>query len=207
MRPLLWCVLGFVAFPIVMCVAALIYMNMAASGFSARAHPMALEKLAAMQARLMAMPSGAKTKQNSVPNTQEVIAEGREHWADHCATCHANDGSGQTEMGKNMYPPAPDMRKRDTQSMTDGELFYVIENGVRLSGMPAWGAGSREDQESSWKLVRFIRHLPNISPEEITEMEKLNPKTPDELEEEQQEEHFLKGQPSNPSTSMKKHHH
>lgn len=89
-----------------------------------------------------------------------------------------------------MYPPVRDMRQHETQDMTDGELFYVIENGVRLSGMPAWGTGSAQDQESSWKLVRFIRHLPNLSLKEITRMEKLNPKTPDELEEEQQEEHF-----------------
>ncbi len=134
-------------------------------------------------------------------------AGGRKNKADHCATCHANDGSGQTEMAKNMYPPAPDMRKHETQGMTDGELFYVIENGIRLSGMPAWGTGSHEDQESSWKLVRFIRHLPNLPPEEISKMEKLNPKTSDELEEEQQEEQFLKGQPSNPSTSPDEHHH
>jgi mono/diheme cytochrome c family protein len=131
------------------------------------------------------MPAEAKNKQNPVPNSPQVIAEGKAHWADHCATCHANNGSGQTEMGKNMYPPSPDMRKQETQQMTNGELFYVIENGVRLSGMPAWGTGAHEDQESSWKLVRFIRHLPDLSQEEISEMEKLNPKSPDELQEEQ----------------------
>jgi hypothetical protein len=133
----------------------------------------------------MAMPADAKNKQNPVPNSPQVIAEGKAHWADHCATCHANNGSGQTEMGKNMYPPSPDMRKQETQQMTNGELFYVIENGVRLSGMPAWGTGAHEDQESSCKLVRFIRHLPDLSQEEISEMEKLNPKSPDELQEEQ----------------------
>jgi hypothetical protein len=154
----------------------------------------------------MAMPADAKNKQNPVPNSPQVIAEGKAHWADHCATCHANNGSGQTEMGKNMYPPSPDMRKQETQQMTNGELFYVIENGVRLSGMPAWGTGAHEDQESSCKLVRFIRHLPDLSQEEISEMEKLNPKSPDELQEEQQEEQFLKGQPSNPSPSPHHHH-
>ena len=106
-----------------------------------------------------------------------------------------------------MYPPAPDMRKRTTQDMKDGELFYVIENGIRLSGMPALGTDSHEDQESSWKLVRFIRHLPNVSPEEISGREKLNPKTPDEFEEERQEEQFLKGEPITPSVSPNQHHH
>ncbi len=207
MRPILWSIFGALAFPVVICLAGLVYMKTSAHGFSTRAHPMALEKIAASQARLMALPSSAKEKRNPVPDTPEVIAEARAHWADHCAPCHANSGSGQTEMGKNMYPPVPDMRQHETQDMTDGELFYVIENGIRLSGMPAWGTSSAEDQESSWKLVRFIRHLPKLSPQELTEMEKLNPKTPDELEEEQQEEQFLKGQPSNPSTSPNEHHH
>jgi mono/diheme cytochrome c family protein len=207
MRLILWFVLGAIAFPVVIGLAGLVYLKTGSHGFSAHDKPMGIEKFAAVQARLMAMPSDAKNKQNPVPKSAEVIAEGRAHWADHCATCHANNGSGETEMGKNMYPPAPDMRQGDTQELTDGELFYVIENGVRLSGMPAWGTGSREDQESSWKLVRFIRHLPNISPEEISEMEKLNPKSPEEFQEEQEEQQFLKGQPSNPSTSPNQHHH
>jgi hypothetical protein len=96
---------------------------------------------------------------------------------------------------------APNLRKRDTQELTDGELFYIIQNGIRLSGMPAWGA-RHSDEEYSWKLVRFIRHLPNLSEAEIQEMEKLNPKSPAEWEEQQQEEQFLKGQqPGKPSTS------
>ena len=63
-----------------------------------------------------------------------MIAEGRDHFADHCATCHANDGSGNTEMGRGLYPKAPDMRLPATQNLSDAELFYIIENGVRLTG-------------------------------------------------------------------------
>ena len=65
-----------------------------------------------------------------------------------------------------MYPPAPDMREADTQNMTDGELFYIVQNGIRLTGMPVWGSGSDHDAEDSWKLVRFIRHLPKLTVEE-----------------------------------------
>lgn len=60
---------------------------------------------------------------------------------------------GAVLMGKHMYPPAPDIREADTQNMTDGELFYIIQNGIRLTGMPAWGSGSDHDAEDSWKLV------------------------------------------------------
>jgi hypothetical protein len=94
-------------------------------------------------ARRAAVPPGAKSEKNPVSKTDEVLADARAHWADHCASCHANDGSGDTPMGKHMYPQAPDMRQVDTQSLTDGKLFYIIQNGVRLTGMPgmpAWAA-------------------------------------------------------------------
>ncbi len=148
----------------------------------------------ARRARAMAAPGDAKDRANPVPNSPEVLAEARAHWADHCAGCHANNGSGDTEMGKRMYPPAPDMRQADTQQMTDGELFFIIQNGIRMTGMPAWGGGYGHDEEDSWKLVRFIRHLPQITAEEEREMQSLNPKSPDELKEEQEEKEFLNGE-------------
>lgn len=206
MKRLLWFLAGVVTLPVLALLFGFVMLKSRSHGFSAHAQPMFVEKFAAEQARLMALPSDAKDKPNPVPNSSEVLAEARAHWADHCATCHANDGSGQTEVGKNMYPPAPDMRKHDTQDMTDGELFYIIQNGVRLSGMPAWGNDSEHDQKASWKLVRFIRHLPNLSPEELQEMESLNPKTPQELQEEREEQEFLNGQSSGQGTSTAEHH-
>ena len=157
----------------------------------------------------MAMPADAKSKTNPIPNSPEVLAEASAHWADHCFSCHANDGSGDTVMGKNLYPPAPDMRLPATQQLTDGELFYIIQNGIRLTGMPAWGSGTSQDEEDSWKLVHFIRHLPQITLEEKKAMEKLNPKSPDDLREEQEEEKFLRGEDSHEATheATPEHHH
>ena len=172
---------------------AFAFLKLAAAGFSAKAEPTAIEKYAARAARSVAMPGNAKARQNPVSNTAEILAKARAHWADHCATCHANNGSGDTEMGRNMYPRAPDMRKADTQDLSDGELFFIIENGIRLTGMPGWGAGTAKSEEASWKLVRFIRHLPQVSEEEEREMQKMNPRTPAELQEEQEVEDFLKG--------------
>ena len=147
-------------------VGAFAFLKIAARGFSAREEPTAIEKFAASAARSVAMPSSVKSKQNPALNTAEVLSDARAHWADHCATCHANNGSGDTEMGRNMYPRAPDMRQAETQNLTDGELFFIIENGIRLTGMPAWGDGTGKSEEASWKLVRFIRHLPQVSEEE-----------------------------------------
>jgi len=177
------------------------------SGFSAREKPTFIERWLAQSARSAALPTGVKSRLNPVAKTDEAIEEGRHHWADHCALCHANDGSGDTAMGKNSYPPAPDMRLAETQQMTDGELFFIIQNGIRMSGMPAWGSGSPRDEQDSWKLVHFIRHLPAVTPDEKRAMEKLNPKSPDDLREEQEEENFLRGEDGNESQTDHQHHH
>ena len=73
-----------------------------------------------------------------------------------------------------------------TQEQTDGALFYAIEHGVPFTGMPAWSTGTPNGERASWELVLFIRHLPQVTPEEIAEMEKLNPTSAAQLEQERQ---------------------
>src|SRR5947209_506472 len=160
-------------------------------GFSARDQPSALETYVARTARRLALPSKAKGEKNPFTGSPELMAEARAHFVDHCAICHANNGSGNTEIGRNLYPKAPDMRLAQTQNLTDGELYYTIHNGIRLTGMPAWGTA--EENGDSWKLVVFIRHLPKLTPAEEREMEALNPKGPGEKKEERDEEDFLNG--------------
>lgn len=201
-----WFLAGIFTLAIALAAGGWIFLRSMAGGFSARAQPSGFEVFVARTVRSMAMPADARDKPNPVPDSPEAIAEGRAHWADHCAACHANDGSGQIPMREQMYPPAPDMRKQGTQKMTDGELFYIIENGVRLTGMPAWG-GTAHGQEDSWKLVRFIRHLPSLTQAEIRKMESLNPKSPEDIEEEKQEEEFLKGGPVSEERAEHHHHH
>ena len=172
-------------------------------GFSAREQPSALEAGIARRLRTLAMPPAALAAKNPVVASPEVLTEARHHFADHCATCHANDGSGNTPIGQNFYSKAPDMRRPETQSLTDGELYYIIHNGVRLTGMPAWGASDQD--EGSWKLVWFIRQLPQLPPEDLRDMEKFNPRSPHEIEEEKQEEDFLNGKAPGPAGNA--HHH
>ena len=145
-------------------------------GFSARDKPLAIEAFFARQARLLSIPAGGKNRKNPLPAGELAIAEGRDHFADHCAVCHANNGSGKTEMGSNLYPPAPDMRNKDTQGLTDGQLLYIIRNGVRFTGMPGWGGGD----DDNWKLVLFIRHLPQLSADETDLMKEVNQMGPEE---------------------------
>jgi mono/diheme cytochrome c family protein len=161
-------------------------------GFSTRSSPTVIEQGVARAARRMAIPAKAQRAANPVPFSPEVWAQSRAHFADHCANCHANDGSGQTELGQNLYPKAPDMRLAVTQDLTDGELYWIIENGIRLSGMPAWGTGGDNDTDT-WMLVHFIRHLKELTPEQISAMAALNPRTRAEFEEEREDEQFLAG--------------
>lgn len=205
MRNLIWFLGGALALTVIVCGGGLLFLTTQANGFSAREQPGPAERWAARRARSMALPAGARERTNPVQDSPEALADARAHWADHCAACHSNNGSGDVEMGKHMYPPAPDMRQADTQSLTDGELFYIIQNGIRLSGMPSWGTGTSHDEQDSWKLVRFVRHLPNLTAEEEREMAALNPKSPEELKEEQEEQEFLNGGQSHAHTPHEHH--
>jgi mono/diheme cytochrome c family protein len=161
------------------------------NGLSAQTPPTAVEEWIATTARHFATPLSARNMRNPVPLTAAALAEGRAHFSDHCASCHGNDGSGKTQIGSSLYPKAPDMQGAHTQRLSDGELFYIIKNGVRLTGMPAW-AGDHDDVDN-WRLVHFIRHLPKVTPDEIEEMQRMNPISPHELQEQKEDEEFLKG--------------
>ena len=174
-------------------------------GFSARDNPSAMETYVAKTARRLSVPASERNAKNPFAPTPELLSEARAHFADHCATCHGNDGSGKTQIGQNLYPKAPDMRLPATQNLTDGEIYHIIHNGIRLTGMPAWGAEGKDDD--SWKLVLFVRHLPQLTAGEEDQMKRMNPRSLEELKEEQEEEQFLnEGQPGNQTPKPLTHH-
>lgn len=177
------------------------------SGIGTRTAPGPIETAVSRTARSAMIPAGARDLPNPEPATSENIRAGLEHWADHCASCHGNDGSGNTEMGAGMYPPAPDMRLAATQNLSDGELFYIIENGVKLTGMPAWGTGTPEGQRDSWHLVQFIRRLPALSEAELAEMEELNPRSAADWSALEEERRFLAGETAAPGPPPSTHEH
>jgi mono/diheme cytochrome c family protein len=200
-----WATIGKLAVTIVVIVAvaaAITFAMLLRHGISARDAPTTTEVVIARSLRHLAVPSSAKTARNPLPLTAEAIAEARAHFADHCAGCHANDGSGQTEMGQSFYPKSPDMRLPETQQLSDGEIFFIIKHGVRLTAMPAWGDPGGRDDAETWKLVHFIRHLPKSTPAEIEMMKGMNPVSRSELQQQKEEEDFLNSDlskgPSNP---------
>jgi mono/diheme cytochrome c family protein len=174
-------------------------------GVSARPEPSGIEKRAALFMRGWLTPATYKGLKNPVAASDENFIAAREHFADHCATCHANDGSGNTEIGRSLYPKAPDMRLPRTQQLSDGELFYFIENGIRLTGMPGWSTGTPEGEKSSWQLVQFIRRLPALTADDLAAMEPFNPTSRAQIEEEKKVEDFLKGGDSPPPPAADSH--
>jgi mono/diheme cytochrome c family protein len=202
-------VIAFVLLGLAMAIAASVLHD----GLSSRATPTRLEAIIARNARHLAIPSNARAAQNPVLDSAEVQRDARLHFADHCAICHANDGSGQTLMGNGLYPKPPDLRLSRTQELSDGELFWIIENGVRFTGMPAFSSnGNHANSENhggpidSWKLVHFIRHLPRLTTDERLEMERHNPKGPEERKEEQEENEFLNEATPKAKPESQNHH-
>lgn len=185
-------------------VAIVIVASILHDGLSARATPNRLEIKVARTVRHLAIPASAQATPNPVLASAEDLRDARLHYADHCAICHGNDGSGKAMMGEGLYPKPPDLRLPATQNLTDGELFWIIENGIRFTGMPGFSnGGDHGGVQDSWKLVHFIRHLPHLTAAELIEMERYNPKGPEDREEEQKENEFLNGATVAPKAESK----
>jgi len=163
------------------------------TGLRAAPQPSAVEAAMARRVRGLAVPRAYARRVNPVSLSPDVLSAGLSHYADHCASCHAADGSGKTELGAGLFPKAPNMREAATQRLTDGELFYVIEHGIRFTGMPAWSTGTAAGETASWQLVHAIRRLPRLTAVERGRMETLTPRSPEAVRQEIEEEEFLNG--------------
>jgi mono/diheme cytochrome c family protein len=141
------------------------YAAVASGGLSAEDQPGALERTLARRLVRLSIPADASRQTNPAAANPTAWRDAADHFADHCAVCHGADGRAQTEIGRYMYPKVPDLSRADIQRMSDGELFYVIQNGVRWTGMPGWK--SEHSADETWKLVSFVRHVPSLTEEEL----------------------------------------
>jgi mono/diheme cytochrome c family protein len=147
------------------------------TGLRGQPQPGDMETRVARSIRSLAVPSGVKAMRMPAMS-EDTLWAGMEHYARYCALCHANNGGGEkTPIGGGLYPKPPDLRAAATQQLTDGELYYIIDNGVRFTGMPAFGTGNpgATGDEGIWRLVQFVRRLPKITPDELSQMEGMNP--------------------------------
>jgi mono/diheme cytochrome c family protein len=129
-------------------------------GCTAHKRPSRAETTLANTAKDVVIPLEAGEKKNPLPETREVLSQGQQVFIESCALCHGADGRGETYIGRNMYPPAMDMNSPHVQHWSDAELFWIIQNGVRLTGMPSWESSISEND--TWKLARFIHNLPRL---------------------------------------------
>ena len=135
-------------------------------GCSADKKPSKLEMSLANAAKDVVVPLEAKDVKNPFPASEANIRAGKQLYSQQCALCHANDGRARTKLGLAMYPPAMDLNSPHVQRWSDAELFWITQNGVRLTGMPAWKTIVSE--KDTWKIVDFIHDLPKQSSNLIT---------------------------------------
>jgi mono/diheme cytochrome c family protein len=93
-----------------------------------------------------------------------VLADGMDHYEENCVICHGAPGVEASEIGKGLNPPAPLLDDPEILEMSDGEFYWTIQNGIRMTGMPAFGPTHSDDE--IWKIVAFVRHLPELTSDE-----------------------------------------
>jgi mono/diheme cytochrome c family protein len=102
---------------------------------------------------------GGKDDKNPLQATPENIQEGAEHFQHHCQICHGLDGQNTgVPFAQKMSPPVADLSSKDVQEYADGQLKWIIQNGIGPSGMPGWKDILTDDE--MWKMVVYLRHLP-----------------------------------------------
>jgi mono/diheme cytochrome c family protein len=130
------------------------------AGCAADKQPSQDESKLANAAKDVAIPLEAGRMKNPLPETDEVVSQGQEVFLGSCAECHGPEGRGDTNIGRHMAPPAMDLSSPHVQHWSDAELFWIVQNGVRLTGMPSWKSSLSEND--TWKLARFIHKLPRL---------------------------------------------
>lgn len=141
---------------ILLVIVALSYGFVSSEGLSARKKPSDFEYALANYALHTSIPSNVKELRNPLTPGPEALREAGEHYKDHCDVCHGMDGSGKTTLAAGLSPEVPDLRAEHVQRLKDGEIFYIIKNGVRFTGMPGWDMSD----EDAWRLVLLVRQFP-----------------------------------------------
>lgn len=100
----------------------------------------------------------AKSVTGSAPKGVEAVEHGFRSFRETCAVCHTPPGRSVSTIAKGLNPPAPALA--ELVDMETPELFWVTKNGIRFTGMPAWG-GSYSDGEI-WQMVAFLRTTPQM---------------------------------------------
>lgn len=114
----------------------------------------------------------APREQNPLGDSPAAIASGLDHYRENCLPCHGAPNGAAAEFAQGFHPPAPHLTVPRIQRLSDGELFWTVKNGVKMTGMPGFG-GSHDDQEI-WQIVAAVRRLSRLTDEEAARLTATN---------------------------------
>ena len=152
---------GFFTCVLLTLIVPLLAMAMGMMDMSASAKPGLLEKIFAPWAFTNSMEKRAPDTTNPFANDSSAQASGMDHYRENCVMCHGAPNVEPAELAQGLNPPVPKLDTDDAQSLSDGKLFWIIKNGIRMTGMPAFGE-THSDAEI-WQIVTFVRHLPKLT--------------------------------------------
>lgn len=155
---------GFLMGVLVVVAAAAIVAASGTYNVAAVNPPSKMETRLASFAMNKSVAKRAAAGKNPLAPSPEVLREGFAHYKENCVVCHGAPGVDAAELGQGLNPPAPDLTLPRVQARPDGQIFWIVSNGIRMTGMPAFSPTHKPDE--IWKLVAFVRHLEEITPAE-----------------------------------------
>jgi mono/diheme cytochrome c family protein len=163
-------ILGIVVGVLLVVVAAAAIVYTGSFNVAATVPPSRMERRLATLALDKSVARRAPDQKNPLAMNAETLRKGLHEFGENCLVCHGAPGVDPGEIGQGLNPGAPDLTLPRVQARTDGQLFWITANGIRMTGMPAFGP--THDDNEIWQIVAFLRHLPEITDEEQRELEK-----------------------------------
>lgn len=153
--------LGFMVAILGLCGAAYFYLRLGFLSTRADQRPSKFESTEAMEFLNASVGRRAPKGPNPFPASAENLKASLHVFETHCAVCHGDPADPRSAIGLGLYPPAPQFME-SAPRMPENENFYIIQNGVRWTGMPSWGRVLSDDQ--IWKLTSFLAHIQHLPP-------------------------------------------
>jgi mono/diheme cytochrome c family protein len=155
--------LSFVAGILVSLLVPILVLATGAINIGADVKPGLIERTLGPWGRDRSVERRASKEDDPYAGDPAAIATGFDHYRENCVMCHGAPGVAGAELSKGLNPPAPSLDNEENDT-GDGELFWVIKHGIRMTPMPAFGPTHTD--EEIWKIVAFIRHLPDLTAQE-----------------------------------------
>jgi mono/diheme cytochrome c family protein len=167
--------LGFIAAVVIVLLVEFLWVRLGFVDPRADVAESALERAVAMPSLDASLDRHASEARNPVAATDANLAAGMKIYQTNCAGCHGDIHQPHPLCGDAFYPRVPQFME-DTPDMPENQNFYIIQHGIRLSGMPAWN-GSLNEQEM-WQVTTFLSHMNKLPPQLAEQWKALAGRTP-----------------------------